>query len=80
MNTSPSSDDRSRLAVRLAELEMLFTHLQRTVGELDQVVLAQQRQIDVLERRLAALGNAVTAISGILTDERKPEDEKPPHY
>lgn len=80
MNAPNPHDDVQRLSARVAELEALFTHLQRTMGELDQVVLAQQRQIDLLERRLAALGSEVTTISGALADERKPEDEKPPHY
>lgn len=80
MNSPHLQDDVQRLSARVAELEALFTHLQRTVGELDQVVLTQQRQIDQLERRLAALGSEVTTISGALADERTPEDEKPPHY
>lgn len=69
-----------RLTTRVSDLEVLFTHLQRTVGELDQVILAQQRQIDGLERKLLAMGSEVTAIAAHVADERKPEDEKPPHY
>lgn len=80
MNAPIVPDEIERLSARVADLEALFTHLQRTVGELDQVVLTQQRQIDHLERRLVALGSEVTTISGALADERKPEDEKPPHY
>ncbi len=79
-SAEPTPNDVERLAARVAELEGLFLHLQRTLGELDQVVLTQQRQIDQVERRLAALGSEVTTISGALADERKPEDEKPPHY
>ena len=72
------ADDRLRS--RIDELETLFTHLQRTLGDLDQVVLAQQKQIESLERTIAALGTELGALAGSPSEERKPEDEKPPHY
>lgn len=62
------------------ELETLYTHLQRTVGELDGVVLDQQRQIDALERKVAALKLELSTLASSVVEERKPEDEKPPHY
>jgi SlyX protein len=69
-----------RLAARVTELETLCTHLQRTVGELDEVVLAQQRQIDALVRSYERLAAGVESISAQPTAPLKPEDEKPPHY
>ncbi|MBI3840334.1 MAG: SlyX family protein [Planctomycetia bacterium] len=69
-----------RLNQRVVELEALFMHLQRTVNELDQVVLAQQKRLEVIERKVAALGADLSSVASSITEERKPEDEKPPHY
>ncbi len=65
---------------RIVELETLYTHLQRTLGELDQVVLAQQRQIDTLSQRIASLAGDLNRLAGSEPEVRKPEDERPPHY
>jgi uncharacterized coiled-coil protein SlyX len=65
---------------RVIELEALFMHLQRTASELDQVVLAQQKRLEAIERKVAALGSELTSVAGSITEERKPEDEVPPHY
>lgn len=75
-----SAHERERLHERVVELETLFTHLQRTFGELDQVVLAQQKQIESLQRTIDALRGEFTSLSGAPQDVPKPEDEKPPHY
>lgn len=40
---------------RLTNLELLFTHLERQVAELNQVVLAQAEQIEQLQRQIRAL-------------------------
>jgi uncharacterized coiled-coil protein SlyX len=69
-----------RLNQRVADIEALFTHLQRTVSELDQVVLAQQKRLELLDRRIARLGADLSSVAGSIVEERKPEDEKPPHY
>ena len=69
-----------RLHERVVDLETLWMHLQRTLGDLDQVVLTQQKRIEALERKIAGLTSDLSSLSGSLPDERKPEDEKPPHY
>jgi uncharacterized coiled-coil protein SlyX len=81
MNASPQDrpDREDRLQVRVTELEMLCTHLQRTLGELDQVVLAQQRQIDGLARNFERLAAGLDTLAAP-QPPLKPEDEKPPHY
>ncbi len=76
----PEIPHESRLEARLIELEMLTTHLQRTLGDLDQVILAQQKRIEGLERELARLGNSLSAVAGSIADVRDPAEEKPPHY
>jgi len=79
MHEQPA-DSESRLQARVVELETLYAHLERTLGDLDQAVLAQQRQIDALEKKAAALESDLNGLSGSPAPERKPEDEKPPHY
>jgi len=69
----------AKLLFRLTDLEILFTHLQRTVHDLDQVVLEQQRQLELLSRQVKQQ-TAEIATFQTAADERKPEDDKPPHY
>jgi len=69
-----------RLPHRVVELEELITHMQRTIGDLDQVVLAQQNRLELLERRISAVGAELSVVASSVVEERKPEDEKPPHY
>lgn len=57
---------------RLVDLEVRYTHLERLVEELNQVVFAQQQTIDRLVRQLTELGERVEVAS--------PAAEKPPHY
>ena len=79
MEPEPTESLQPALA-RIVELETLYTHLQRTLGELDQVVLAQQRQIEALSNRVASLAGDLHRLSGSELEVRKPEDERPPHY
>ena len=74
------SQSVDRLNQRVIELEALFMHLQRTTTELDQAVLAQQKRLEAIDRKIAALGAELNSVAGSITEERKPEDEKPPHY
>lgn len=65
---------------RLIHLEALFTHLQRTVQELDQVIVDQSRRIDLLHRDLKLLASDVRSVRDASREPRRPEDEIPPHY
>jgi len=65
---------------RQTELEMLVTHLQRTVQDLDEVIRGQSDRLDVVQARLGRLEAELGQIRDATTVERKPEDEKPPHY
>jgi len=60
-------------------LELKIAFLERATAELSDVVYAQQKQIDSLQTRLAALTSQMQARS----QEDRPytiEEEKPPHY
>lgn len=77
---APELPPNDRMESRLVELETLTMYLQRTLGELDQVVLAQQKRIEGLEREIARLKSGLDAVSGSIADVRDPAEEKPPHY
>jgi uncharacterized coiled-coil protein SlyX len=58
---------------RLVDLEARYTHLERQVGVLDQVVFEQQKTIDRLTREVALLYRQVSGVDGT-------PGERPPHY
>lgn len=59
MTTSPPGPERRKLDQRVDELETLFTHLERTVKDLDEVVLDGHRRMDELGRQLDQLEEQV---------------------
>jgi len=65
---------------RLVELEVLFTHLQKTITDLDEVVVDQSRRIDQLQRELKILAGDVRLVRDSSREPRRPEEEIPPHY
>jgi SlyX protein len=77
MNAQPS-ESQSPLSERVVELETLYAHLERTVADLSEVVLAQQRELDALGKKAATLEAELASTTD--PEVRKPEDEKPPHY
>lgn len=64
----------ARMESRLTDLEVRYTHLERQVAELSEVVFAQQRAIDGLHRQLTSAKAAIAQLSAPLANE------KPPHY
>lgn len=63
-----------RMEERLVALEIRYTHLERQVDELNQVVFEQQKIIDHLAKELAFVRKSVGGIKA------GPGDEPPPHY
>jgi len=59
---------------RLVDLEVRYTHLERQLGELSDIVFAQQKTIDGLLRQLAATKAQLTQLAPAITNE------PPPHY
>ena len=79
MSVSPGDDAKS--AKRLSEVESLLTFMQRTIDDLNQVVLEQARRIERQEADLARLRASLeTLIGSIVEVPRRLEDERPPHY
>jgi len=56
------------------DLEVRYTHLERQVVELSEIVFAQQKAIDGLLRQLAAAKAQLTELAPAITNE------PPPHY
>jgi uncharacterized coiled-coil protein SlyX len=59
---------------RLVDLEVRYTHLERQVAELSDVVFAQQQAIDSLLRQLSSTKADLAQLS------EPPTNDKPPHY
>jgi uncharacterized coiled-coil protein SlyX len=59
---------------RLVDLEVRYTHLERQVAELSEVVFEQQRTIDGLLRQLTSAKAEIAQLGEPATNE------KPPHY
>jgi uncharacterized coiled-coil protein SlyX len=59
---------------RLTNLEIRYTHLERQVDEMSQLIFEQQKLIDRLVREIAGLRARTTGVDG------GPQSEPPPHY
>ena len=75
MSADPNTAEH--LFRRVTELEVLFTHLQRTVHDLDKVILDQQKQIDGLRGELSRIMATLDQLTEMTVEAR---DERPPHY
>ncbi len=76
-----SADEAGELARRLSETESLLMFLQRTVDDLNSVILEQQRRLEAHDNELARLRAMFVNFNDSMAEPpRRPEDEKPPHY
>ncbi len=64
----------------MQKLEEQIAHLTRTVDELNEIVTAQQGEIDRLTRRVAMLMEREAAREAEGTGGHVFGDEQPPHY
>jgi SlyX protein len=79
--TRSSADFDGELARRLSEVESSLMFLQRTIDDLNAVILDQQRRLEAQHGEIARLRAMFTNLADTLPDApRRPEDEKPPHY
>jgi len=70
------SDDVSDQSSRIDDLEVRITHQDRMIGELNDVITAQWRKIDILERQIAKLREEYQNMSA----PRDLPEPPPPHY
>ena len=73
--TSPVEPNEA-LEQRFVKLETKLAYQEKTITDLNDVVVVQDRQINKLERRLVALEQQIALLVG---QENAPQ-EKPPHY
>lgn len=59
---------------RVVDLEIRYSHLERQVNELNQVVFEQQQALSLLKEQLVALRTRVAGLGEPM------DNEKPPHY
>jgi SlyX protein len=62
---------------RIIELEIRFTEQQALLQELSEVLVGQQREIDLLKSKLAMAEQRLQAEPGLVDAS---ERERPPHY
>lgn len=62
---------------RIIELEIRFTEQQALLNELSEVLVGQQREIDLLKSKLALAEQKLQAEPGLVDAS---ERERPPHY
>ncbi|WP_333824073.1 SlyX family protein [Pinisolibacter sp.] len=72
------SDDEA-LTRRLETVEAALAHQERTIADLDRVVLDQWRRIEELSRQLSRLTDQMREAEGRL-DAVAPPEPPPPHY
>ena len=75
--TQPKSDELERALSRIVELEVRYTHQEKLLAELSDVLYEQRRALDQAVRRVTALEQRITDQP---TPQRDPKDEVPPHY
>lgn len=71
---SKSSDER------VTEVECILMHLQKTLLDLNQVVIEQGRSIDKLKREIKQLAVDFRQVREANSPTRTAADEIPPHY
>jgi len=72
-------EDIHELTRRIDELEIKASFADDTLEQLNQVILRQQREIDVLARQLADMRQQVDQ-AGSGTSQATLREEIPPHY
>jgi uncharacterized coiled-coil protein SlyX len=79
MPEGPGIEELARAEARLVELEVRYTHHQKLLRELNDVVYQQHQEIAGLKERLVALEQRLVGFSDS-EPPTDPSDEVPPHY
>jgi len=66
-------------SARLDDLEIRIAHLERSVQELSDVLIRQQKELDRAVERNQILADRLAALQDDREDPTSPE-ERPPHY
>ena len=65
---------------RLTDLEIRYTEQERLLQALDEVVRAQQDELERQAASLLRLTDKLSSVEGSQEEQRDLADEKPPHY
>ena len=65
------------LETRLNDLEIRMAHQDQTISELNDVITAQWKQLEAMERQLRRFGEELEALDAM---EGPPANQQPPHY
>lgn len=79
MKDGTGAEDHGGTDARLVELEVRYTHQDKTLAEVSDVVYRQEQRIEQLERRLKALEKRLLEL-GEPGATRDAKDDVPPHY
>jgi len=71
------TNETKGLGERVDALEMRIAYQDDTIETLNQTITAQWKQIDVLTRKIAELGERLREAE---TNAPGPANERPPHY
>lgn len=71
-------DESNNIDQRLTDLEIKASFTEDLLDQLNQVIVDQQRQIDLLMREVARLGQQGVSAEG--GSARNLRDDLPPHY
>ena len=61
---------------RINDLEIRMAHQDQTIADLNEVITAQWKKLDALERQLKRLGEELESMES----GDAPTNQKPPHY
>lgn len=78
LKSNTGMDDSNDIDQRLTDLEIKVSFSEDLLDQLNQVIVSQQRQIDLLKREIARLGQQSASADGGAV--RNLRDELPPHY
>lgn len=65
---------------RLARLEETLYFHEQTIDNLNEALTSQQRQLDIVQKRLAASEERIKTLTIMLSDEGGEDTGPPPHY
>lgn len=65
------------LEQRIDDLEVRVMHQDKTIADLNDMITAQWKQLEVMERQLRRLGEELEAME---TGDAPAANQKPPHY
>lgn len=65
---------------RLISIETKIAYQDDTIQQLNEVIIAQQKELEKLQVQLAALEKKVLDLAEIAGEASVPKAERPPHY